>query len=118
MLTDQGPDSPELRWERDEWIRLNAERLLRSAVPPGEEHSCKVTYTVIEGNAYREVLGCAEREEIDLISIGARGTRSEKHPIFGSNVDHVLRRSPCPVLVARPPALRCAGDFDSRGAPD
>ena len=88
-------------------------------VPAGEDPSCKITDTVIEGKAYREVLAYAEREEIDLIWIGARGTRSRIRPRFGSNVDHVLRRSHCPVLVARTPSLSCVSDFDSRGsAPD
>lgn len=101
VLTEQGPDSPELRWERHEWIRLNVEKRLRLVVPTGEDQSCKITYTVSEGKAYREVLAYAEREEVDLISIGPRGIRSRMRPLFGSNVDHVLRRSRCPVLVAR-----------------
>jgi nucleotide-binding universal stress UspA family protein len=61
----------------------------------------------------------AEREEVDLIAIGARGTRSQMRPPFGSTVDHVLRRSRCPVLVARTRSLQCVSDFDCRGnAPD
>lgn len=119
VLTEQGPDSPELRWERLEWIRLNVEKRLRLAVPSGDKQSCKITYAVIEGKAYQELVAYAEREDIDLISIGARGTRSGKRPLFGSTVDHVLRRSRCPVLVARTPSLKCGSDFDSRGsAPD
>ncbi len=119
VLTEQGPDSPEVRWDRLEWIRLNTEKRLRLAVPLADQQSYKITYAVIEGKAYQELVAYAEREEVDLIAIGARGTRSQMRPPFGSTVDHVLLRSRCPVLVARPQSLQCASDFDCRGnAPD
>ncbi|HEV8204260.1 MAG TPA: universal stress protein, partial [Pyrinomonadaceae bacterium] len=55
-----------------------------------------------EGQPYREILNYAERNEIDLISVGAHGAGFGMRALFGSNVDRVLRQAPCPVLVARP----------------
>ena len=119
VLTEQGPDSPELRWERHEWVRVSSHKRLRLAVPSGDEQSLKITYSVIEGSASRELLAYAEREEVDLIAIGARGSCSRMRPLFGSNVGHVLQSSVCPVLVARTASLGRGSDFDFRGkAPD
>jgi nucleotide-binding universal stress UspA family protein len=61
-----------------------------------------VTTAVSEGNPYREILNYAEKNEIDLISVGAHGAGFGMRALFGSNVDRVLRQAPCPVLVARP----------------
>jgi nucleotide-binding universal stress UspA family protein len=109
--------SPEIRWEGQEGIRLNIEDRLRQAVPAAGTQSCKITYAVSEGKAYREVLAYAKGKEVELIAIGARGTRPGTDPFFGSNVDRVLRRSPCPVLVARTAAIQGTSDFEP-WAPD
>ena len=54
------------------------------------------------GNPYREILNYAEKNDADLISVGAHGAGFGMRALFGSNVDRVLRQAPCPVLVARP----------------
>jgi nucleotide-binding universal stress UspA family protein len=62
------------------------------------------------GKPYREILGYAEENEIDLVCMGASGRNFGIGALFGSNVDRVLRQSPCPVLIARPlkPAIKLA----------
>jgi nucleotide-binding universal stress UspA family protein len=47
-------------------------------------------------------LSYAEKNDIDLISVGAHGAGFGMRALFGSNVDRVLRQASCPVLVARP----------------
>jgi hypothetical protein len=47
-------------------------------------------------------LNYADKNEIDLICIGAHGAGFGIQALFGSNVDRVLRQAPCPVLVSRP----------------
>lgn len=75
---------------------------LQKAVP-GEAHLwCSIKHAVSEGQPYREILNYAERNQIDLICIGAHGAGFGMLTLFGSNVDRVLRQAPCPVLVARP----------------
>jgi hypothetical protein len=70
---------------------------------PAEVHLwCEVKTAVSEGHPYREILNYAEKNEIDLISVGAHGAGFGMRALFGSNVDRVLRQAPCPVLVARP----------------
>jgi hypothetical protein len=54
------------------------------------------------GKPYREVLAYTKEHDIDLVCMGAHGTGFGMQALVGSNVDRVLRQSPCPVLVARP----------------
>jgi nucleotide-binding universal stress UspA family protein len=54
------------------------------------------------GKTHEEVLVYVKEHEIDLICIGGSGTHFVLGVFFGSNVDRVLRKAPCPVLVARP----------------
>lgn len=97
-------NEPEIAWYPlgKEGTYHKAARRLQQAVP-GEAHLwCKIKHAVSEGQPYREILNYAERNQIDLICIGARGTGFGMRTLFGSNVDRVLRQAPCPVLVTRP----------------
>ena len=95
---------PEISWypPTGESAYHNAARRLQTTVPPEAHLWCKVKNVVAEGQPYREILNYAERNAIDLISLGAHGAGFGMRALFGSNVDRVLRQAPCPVLVARP----------------
>lgn len=43
----------------------------------------------------------AEREGVDLIVMGTHGRRGMEHVLHGTVAEEVLRRAPCPVLMAR-----------------
>jgi nucleotide-binding universal stress UspA family protein len=95
---------PEIAWYPigDEGTYHKAARRLQQAVS-GEAHLwCDVKHAVSEGQPYREILNYTERNDIDLICIGAQGAGFGMRTLFGSNVDRVLRQARCPVLVARP----------------
>ena len=77
-------------------------RRLQKAIPTETHLWCDVKHSVREGHAYREILSYAEKNEIDLICLGAHGAGFGMRALFGSNVDRVLRQAPCPVLVSRP----------------
>lgn len=105
VLPGHAPDTPELRWEGGSagTIRSNTEDRLQQVVSlEGGSGSVKIIHAVREGAVYHEVLDYAEQKEMDLVLMGAHGAHAHQHLLFGSNVDHVLRRSPCPVFVARP----------------
>lgn len=95
---------PEISWypPTGESAYHNAARRLQNAVPPEAHLWCDVKNVVSDGQPYREILNYAEKNAIDLISIGAHGAGFGMRALFGSNVDRVLRQAPCPVLVARP----------------
>ncbi len=97
-------DSTEISWYplgRENAYHQSARRL-QKAVPPETHLWCEVKHTVREGYPYREILNYAEKNEIDLICLGAHGAGFGMRALFGSNVDRVLRQAPCPVLVTRP----------------
>ncbi len=104
VLPPRSINEPEIAWypAKGESPYHAAARRLQRAVPADLHLWCSVTTAVSEGNAYREILNYAEKNEIDLISVGAHGAGFGMRALFGSNVDRVLRQASCPVLVARP----------------
>jgi len=104
VLPPNSVSEPEIAWSpiKGESPYHNAARRLQGVVPAEVHLWCDVKTAVSEGYAYREILNYAERNEIDLISVGAHGAGYGMRALFGSNVDRVLRQALCPVLVARP----------------
>ena len=104
VLPPRSLNDPDIAWYPlvgDSAYHTAARRLHR--VVPAEVHLwCEVKTAVSEGHPYREILNYAEKNQIDLISVGAHGAGFGMRALFGSNVDRVLRQAPCPVLVARP----------------
>ncbi len=97
-------DEPEISWYPlgKEGIYHKAARRLQKAVPDEAHLWCKIKNVICEGQPYREIIHYAQRNEIDLVCLGAQGAGFGLMTLFGSNVDRVLRQAPCPVLVARP----------------
>ena len=103
VLPPRTVNQPEIAWYPvgGETAYHKAARRLQNAIPQEAHLWCKIKHAVTEGHPYREVLNYAEKNEIDLISLGAHGAGFGMRALFGSNVDRVLRQAPCPVLVAR-----------------
>ena len=95
---------PELAWSQAtvEGSYHKAARGLKEAVPGEAYLRSEVETAVRWGKPYREVLAYAKEQDIDLVCMGAHGAGFGMQALVGSNVDRVLRQSPCPVLVARP----------------
>jgi nucleotide-binding universal stress UspA family protein len=55
----------------------------------------------LRGKPFDEICRLARDLDIDLIIIATRGNTGLKHLILGSTAEHVVRYSPCPVLVVR-----------------
>ncbi|HEU4876111.1 MAG TPA: universal stress protein [Pyrinomonadaceae bacterium] len=104
VLSKEERDQPEVAWTQasSESGYKNATLQLQAAIPKEAFLWCKIVNAVSCGNAYEEVLTYAKEHAIDLICMGAGGTRFILGVLFGSNTNRVLRRAPCPVLVARP----------------
>jgi universal stress protein E len=115
VLPARSINDPEIAWYpvKGESAYHTAARRLQKAVPPEVPLWCNVITAVSEGHAYREILDYAEKNEIDLISVGAHGAGFGMRALFGSNVDRVLRQARCPVLVARPLKPRMLVTLDS-----
>ena len=104
VLPPYSLNEPEISWYPlgKEGTYHKAARRLQKAVPAEAHLWCTIKHAVSEGHPYREILNYAEKNQIDLICLGAHGAGFGMQTLFGSNVDRVLRQAPCPVLVARP----------------
>ena len=104
VLPPRSVSEPEIAWYplSGESAYHTAARRLQRVVPAEVHLWCDVKTAVSEGQPYREILHYAEKNDIDLISVGAHGAGFGMRALFGSNVDRVLRQAPCPVIVARP----------------
>ena len=61
-----------------------------------------VEKVILHGVPYEEIIKYAEKENIDMIVIGAYGHSGLERLIFGSTAERVVRRSTCAVLTVRP----------------
>lgn len=103
VLPEPERDAPELAWAAGptQGLYHSSMRRLQDAVTGELDAPYKVKPVVLRGRPYEEILSYAAENEIDLICIGSDGVDRGPRALFGSNVDRVLRQSPCPVLVAR-----------------
>jgi nucleotide-binding universal stress UspA family protein len=69
----------------------------RTVAAIGREDATK---RVITGDAGRALVALAEEVGATTLVIGSRGHGGLKRAVLGSVSDHVVRNSPCPVLVA------------------
>lgn len=53
----------------------------------------------VKGRPFQEICNLAREIDIDLIVVSTRGHTGLKHLALGSTAEHVVRYSPCPVLV-------------------
>lgn len=53
------------------------------------------------GDAGREIVGLADREDADLIIMSSHGYGFVKHMLLGSVAERVIRIASCPVLILR-----------------
>jgi nucleotide-binding universal stress UspA family protein len=79
----------------------DARRRLQNLIPDQVRAYCSVDTAVVEGRAYREILGQAAQRNSDLIVMGVHGRGAIDLLLFGSTTHHVIRASTCPVLIVR-----------------
>jgi nucleotide-binding universal stress UspA family protein len=88
----------------EQQLRGELEKTAATLRTPG----CEVETAVVLGRTADVIVEEAERSKADLIVIGSRGRRAIRSALLGSVSAEVVDRAPCPVLVARGPALRRA----------
>ena len=76
------------------------EQLVASSKPALE----KVTLTteVASGRAFDEIVNRARDWRADLMVLGTKGTTSLEEIFLGGTAEHVIKESPCSVLIVQP----------------
>jgi nucleotide-binding universal stress UspA family protein len=97
-LTYRGMSVPEYHQARE---HAAAAQLAELAAPREGSPAVRLTTRLTAGKAYREILGVAVEERIDLIIMGVHGRNPLEIALFGSTTNQVIRRATCPVLTVR-----------------
>jgi nucleotide-binding universal stress UspA family protein len=96
-LTNRPMNVPEYRRE----LELDFAERLRALVPDSVRDWCRPRTRMAHGKPYREILGVAADENVDLIVMGVHGRNALDLMLFGSTTNQVVRRAACPVLTLR-----------------
>ncbi len=83
----------------EEELRKRGADELQTLVNTEVKGHVPATATVRTGKPFFEIHEFAREQEIDLIIIATHGHTGVEHILFGSTVEKVVRKSPCPVLV-------------------
>jgi universal stress protein A len=81
--------------------RAEEEQKLLALIEEEDMAGIVADYVIYEGFPEECILDYAKRQEADVIIMGSHGRRGLKRMILGSVAEHVIRRSPCPVLVVK-----------------
>lgn len=87
--------------EIEEKMKLKAKKFLDEVEKKAESRNIKVTKYVLEGDPAELVCDQAEREDVDLIVVGTRGSTGVQRVTVGSHAIRIIRWSKRPVLIAR-----------------
>jgi nucleotide-binding universal stress UspA family protein len=86
------PPTPELLEDVQEQLDVLAEKVRRAGL------ECETA--ILEGPAVDAIVNHAAKVRADLIVMGTHGRTGWRRAILGSVAEGVVRRAPCPVLVA------------------
>jgi nucleotide-binding universal stress UspA family protein len=96
---NSGDGDPAIQLESE--MRHEAERLIQEARRRLSHYDVSVETIVGEGNPGTEIVGEAEKDDYDLIVVGATGLSDVKHNVLGKVSTKVAWAAPCSVLVVK-----------------
>ena len=92
-----------IRWDQ---VRDGRHDAAQALVTRGRAIGVTVSFLVWTGDPGESIVSAAEAESVDLVIVGTHGRGTIGRLLLGSVSDHVVRNSPCPVLVVRPTPSR------------
>jgi nucleotide-binding universal stress UspA family protein/enoyl-CoA hydratase/carnithine racemase len=98
--TAEGGELPESPHYQDTYASLNQK--LQDMVSDESCNWCTLKTAVLTGRSYEGLVDYANKYDIDIIVLGARGRGLVAKLFVGSTTDRVIRQAPCPVLAVRP----------------
>ncbi len=85
-------------WPQTSKIRPLIDRSTKIAGEMGVDSQAMVR---LGHQPYKGIVQTVEEREVDFLVIGWRGRRRDRHTMLGSNIDEVVKYSPCNVVVAQ-----------------
>lgn len=82
-------------------IKERAEIMMKQKLEQVQKMKLGCEYVIETGDASSEILHYADKNNIDLIVIGARGLGKFKQLLLGSVSNKVITHSHCPVLIVK-----------------
>jgi len=82
-------------------LREYGRKALERAAEMADQEGVKARTMSVDGHSGTAIVRIAEREEADLIVLGALGRSMVEEALVGSVSHYVVRHAPCPVLVVK-----------------
>jgi len=93
---------------REQLVEQAVRDRLNDLFDESDRHRLNVHVRAVTGTPVSEILRYAQEQKIDLMVMGTHGRTGIAHLILGSVAEHVLRKSPCPVLTVHGPQQELA----------
>jgi nucleotide-binding universal stress UspA family protein len=106
-LRTGGTTSEQIEQLHREYEQKAREQMQASARAAGLDPGT-VGYIIRHGYPPTMITHALSENRADLVALGTRGLSGLRYVLLGSVAEHVLRESPCDVLVAHPPATEAA----------
>ncbi len=74
-----------------------------------------VVCATAQGTPFLEIIRYAKRNDIDMIVATTHGRTGLSRVLFGSTVEKIVRKTPCPVMVVRPTGHQFVMPWPCRG---
>ncbi len=94
--------SPNLTDQEEHRLMYDAMTYLKEVAEPMKERGVEVACVALQGVAGSVIVGYAQNEAVDLITLATHGRSGLGRSIFGSVADHVVREAGLPILVIKP----------------
>jgi nucleotide-binding universal stress UspA family protein len=100
--------------EIEQRLQHGADERLQAAAKPYQENGLAIRFKTLWGAPFLEIIQLVHEEGYDLAVVGTRGQSPLSRFLVGSTATKLVRKCPCPVLVAKPGS---SGRFASILAP-
>ncbi len=83
------------------YLMDRSKALLNDLVVKAKEEGIEAEGELKNGVPYIEIVGLAEKMEVDLIVMGTHGRKGFNHLMMGSQAERVIRNAPCSVMAMK-----------------
>jgi nucleotide-binding universal stress UspA family protein len=97
------PITPEFSTQTVTQLKESGRKQLEKLVAKYESEYSDISWRMVVGTPFVEIVKTAKNDDVDLIVMGTHGRTGISHLLIGSVAERVVRKSPCPVLTVKSP---------------